>query len=135
MDYSQTSSTIRLIRGSDNLISDFTRESAQALRSKKIYVAPTSERLCVIRTSDGVETEHRGCDVPSVAAVLLFFKKRKLRALQERNGKPEDRRQRMARDLRDRLAGRSRRGSEQLSPSLSAAPSPWWEKIGMLQKM
>jgi hypothetical protein len=95
------------------------------------------ERVCIIRTRDGVKMEFRGDDVPSIKSTLLFFKRRKLAAIQAKraNGdNPENPKQRMARDLNDRLAGRG--GERSIQPNLSrSVDHPWWEKIGSLQQM
>lgn len=96
------------------------------------------ERVCIIRTRDGVKMEFRGKDAPSIKAVLLFYKRRKLAAIQAKRsngGKSEDPKQRMARDLNDRLAGRGGERSIQTKPSRGVDLAPWWEKIGSLQMM
>jgi hypothetical protein len=57
------------------------------------------ERVCIIRTRDGVKMEFRGDDAPSIKSTLLFFKRRKLAAIQAKraNGdKSGDPKQRMA---------------------------------------
>jgi hypothetical protein len=100
---------------------------------RKLFVVPKADdRICIIRTSNGVEMELRGADVPSVAAVLLFFKKRKLRALQERNRSPLDRRERMARDFLRRFGKRGVSPGPS-SPSIGSAPQHWWERGGTLK--
>jgi hypothetical protein len=79
--------------------------------------------------------ELRGADAPSVGAVLLFFKRRKLAAIQAKRAKvggSEDlsSKQRMARDLNDRLTG----GDERSIPKNQVVDlSPWWQKVGSLQ--
>jgi hypothetical protein len=97
---------------------------------------PREERLCTIHTRDGVRMELRGADAPSVGAVLLFFKRRKLAAIQAKRAKvggSEDlsSKQRMARDLNDRLAGRGGDRSIQVNQRVDLAP--WWQKFGSLQ--
>lgn len=97
---------------------------------------PGEERLCTIHTRDGVKMELRGADAPSVGAVLLFFKRRKLAAIQAKRangGRSEDPKQRMARDLNDRLAGRGGDRSIQVNQRVDLAP--WWQKSGSLQMM
>lgn len=98
-------------------------------QKSKFYIAPSSERHCIIRTSDGVQTEHRGADAPSVEAVLLFFKQRKLKALQERNRSPLDRRERMARDFFNRF-GKRGVPSGSSNSSIASADVHWWERGG-----
>jgi hypothetical protein len=96
------------------------------------------ERVCIIRTRDGIKMEFRGDDAPSIKSTLLFFKRRKLAAIQAKraNGdKSEDPKQRMARDLNDRLAGRGGERSIQTNLSRGGDLTPWWEKIGSLQQM
>ncbi|MEH2477531.1 hypothetical protein V1282_000888 [Nitrobacteraceae bacterium AZCC 2146] len=95
--------------------------------AKKIIVR-AEERVCIIRTRDGRESVHRGAEVPSVTAVLLFYKRRKLREAQERNRSPQDRKQHMARDLRDRLG---KRGAANFS--IDPTPVHWWEKGGAVR--
>jgi hypothetical protein len=85
------------------------------------------ERVCIIRTGDGVKMELRGADAPSIGAVLLFFKRRKLAAIQAKRsnrGKSEDPKQRMARDLNDRLAGRGGKHSNQTKHSRGVDLAP-----------
>lgn len=95
------------------------------------------DRVCIIRTRDGVKMEFRGDDAPSIKATLLFFKRRKLAAIQAKraNGdKSEDPKQRMARELNDRLAGRG--GERSIQTNLSQGGGlPWWEKTGSLQQV
>jgi hypothetical protein len=60
-----------------------------------------AERLCVLRFRDGRKMELRGKDVPSVGALLVFFKRRKLRRSQERS-RPGALKLRMLHDLKQR---------------------------------
>jgi hypothetical protein len=124
MEYSQTVGNIRIVQGSDS-----ARDAVISSPTKKIYIAPTSERVCTIRTRDGRESVHRGADAPSVNAVLLFFKRRKLKALQERTRSPLDRKRRMARDLLQRFG----ECGVLANPSIASAPLHWWERAGTLR--
>lgn len=89
------------------------------------------ERVCIIRTRDGVKMELRGADAPSVPTVLLFYKRRKLAAAKRANHISEDgAKQRMARDLNNRLAGRGGERSIPANHSRGVDRVPWWERIG-----
>jgi hypothetical protein len=96
----------------------------------------SEERVCIIRTRDGVKMELRGADAPSVASVLLFFIRLQTKRLQTKRAKVGasenlSSKQRMARDLNDRLAGRGGERSIQVNQRVDRAP--WWQKVGSLQ--
>jgi hypothetical protein len=134
MEYRQSLGRIRLARADEvaEMDSDVPSPEEQQRMRQRSRDLRSTQRVCVIRTRDGKVSEHRGRDAPSVNAVLLFYKRRKLKDLQERNRSPLDRKQRMLRNLQSRMAPNSE-GAERLLPLLSAPPSPWWEKIGMLR--
>jgi hypothetical protein len=87
------------------------------------------EQSCVIRFKDGKMMRLEGRDVPSTAAVLLLFKSRKLKALQERNATPLARRERMARDFFNRFGKRG----VSANTTIKSAPLHWWERGGTIR--
>jgi hypothetical protein len=100
--------------------------------AREIYgrVRRTNERVCIIRTRDGVKMELRGADAPSVASVLLFFKRLQTKRAKVGESENLSSKQRMARDLNDRLTG----GDERSIPKNQVVDlSPWWQKVGSLQ--